>query len=332
MEISEEGLTELWENLGKEGAFQSEYGLRRTLKRKGYAIPSNKRLRDFFNKMTVSPDRRRSKALPSHLSTRRTIVTRRNYIWHCDSAYYRAKGFKGPWQYFILCVDAFSKKFFARPVVKLTADSTTKAFLAIINEDNENIFPENLFTDRGSEYQKQFAAMLREHKVDHIMSKPQQKNKAYFAERGIRSLKLILSRIAKVYRGEMFHTVLKGALNSYNTTVSRTHNMTPQEAHEPKNQGKVMEELEGAWSGREQIDLTSHEKLNRGDKVRVRLPYQPFEKETDPKYYPGIYEISEIIHSYPLPSYRVVAYSSEAAENHLPGTFQYKHLRRWQPY
>ena len=323
----------VWSDLGQGGAFMSEYALTRELHRRGFSGIPTTHIQAFV-KHKRSGDIKRAKDLPRHVSTRKTILTRRNYLWHCDSTY-KTGGVgagAGPWRYFILCVDGFSKKFFARPLVKLTAGGAAAAFTDIMQEENGGVYPENLVTDRGSEYLKEFHALVVSRGVDHVLTHPQQVNKAYFAERGIRTVKGLLKRAGGSRK--MFSEVLRGVISTYNNSVTRVLGMTPNDAHTPEREGEVLEMLDRGKHSRDKGRFGRAlarlvEKFSKGDRVKVRIPHVPFEKETDVKFYPGVYVISEVVQSTPLPSYRVVGSGDGfSLDEGLPGTFQYKSLRK----
>ena len=167
----------------------------------------------------------------------------------------------------------------------------------MVHEDNEGTFPENLVTDRGGEYGSEFDAVLSKYGVEHIRTTPQQTNKAYLAERGIRTTKRMLRTMKQAGNVKYFDKALAAVISSYNASVSVTYNMTPNDAHSEENEGRVANNLEE----KRMLHESRHSKklrqlagrLKVGDVVRVRKPRLPFEKESDAqlKFYPHLYRV-----------------------------------------
>ena len=106
-----------------------------------------------------------------------------NELWMGDSAHmYKYKHKK----YFMVIVDCFNHRVYTRAMNKLDKKSGLEAFLSIVNNDNEGIFPRKFASDEGSEFSgvKEYCK-----KNDILYSRKYGLNKAYAAERMIQTLK-----------------------------------------------------------------------------------------------------------------------------------------------
>lgn len=148
---NEQILEEIYFSEGGSGSFQSTFKLNLAAKQMGYNIPQSE-IEEFLRKQESHyqfSDIKRQ-GIPKHVSIRTTMVNDASHLWHGDSAYVKT-GWKGVHRFFVVFQDAFSKKLFARAVVKLTADSATRSFLDIIKTENDDNFPNTLVTDRGED-------------------------------------------------------------------------------------------------------------------------------------------------------------------------------------
>ncbi len=64
-------------------------------------------------------------------------------------AFYVKKGWQGPYKFGQIWVDGFTKKFFAKPLTKLTSDNTVHVLKVLIEQELDNKAPEIVYTDHG---------------------------------------------------------------------------------------------------------------------------------------------------------------------------------------
>lgn len=252
--------------------------------------------------------RKSRRGYPRYAPTRFSYSSQANIVWHGDNLV--VQGFRGVYKYILIFVDAFSKKFFAKPLAKIGSRNVANAFLEIVKTQNGDIFPDVLITDRGSEFLEPFHTVVAEHGVRHKYTTKYQENKAFFAERAVRTLRNLMGRIYDTGERDL-NVTLKAALESYNSSVQSTIGMSPNDAARLENTVLVEQKLK-----RDRHKLLSkysekreriNSQLQLGDLVFLRRPKGKFDKETVPAWdLSNQYTIDEIIQSEPLYSYRVV--------------------------
>lgn len=175
-------ISKFYHTRGNPGSFMSKNKLKSALKAAGYSITDEevddfmKRSDDYYKLQNVN------RTIPAHIPLRFTLVSSRNNTWFGDTAYFPS-GWKGVYKFVQLYVDAFSRKFFARASAKLNAETSLKILKSIVAEDNNNIFPQIIFTDSGSEFKSVYDRFLKENGIRHVFpTEATQKNKSYLGK------------------------------------------------------------------------------------------------------------------------------------------------------
>ena len=115
-------------------------------------------------------------------------------LGHCGDRYRYLVRDKS--HYFLLCVDLFSKKFFAEPLRDKTVKTTADAWDRIMARLSPPYgVPTVLETDRGGEFRGEFATRVRARGTE--LKVAEGSNKARCAERGIRSFKKVLTPLVE---------------------------------------------------------------------------------------------------------------------------------------
>jgi len=227
-----------------------------------------------------------------HRSARKRIT--RNHMtsdkpnehWQSDlvdmSAY--AKSNDG-YNFIITTIDIFSKKASAVPVRHKNQKEMAEAFEKIF----KNASPENLMTDRGTEFlNKPVQAVFRKHMVNHFTSRLNSPVKAAVCERFNRTLK---SRMFKYFTSKgtrRWLEILDDLLDGYNNSYHRSIGMAPNEVNELNIQ-LVRNKLRS-----KQIKDSLKTKLIPGDTVRIQYKSEPLDKGYYPNWQDPLYTIEKI--------------------------------------
>ena len=171
-------VSEFYGKLSGPGSFAGFSKIRYALREAGYKI-SDLDIKNALKKIE-NYEKFRMKyrsTLPKHVSKRHVHISSPDLWFYGDSMYLPRKGWRGN-QFFIqVWIDGFSKRLFARPLTRLTADNSVKVFKEIIEQENDGKYPDRCYVDRGSEWMGAFSAFLKEKSVRQIFTTAVQQNK-----------------------------------------------------------------------------------------------------------------------------------------------------------
>lgn len=231
-----------------------------------------------------------------------------------------------PARYFLVAVDVFSRKVFARGLKDKSGFAIVSAFKSIFQKLKAEGMPvpRQLVSDQGGEFKNRaFTKMCQEENIQLTFAKGF--HKARLAERAIRSMKRILA--AAVQTGSWdkrtsWDALVQQAAGNINSRYNRNLGMSPNQTK--KNYWRVMTD---AW-GRRHFDSFAHfaeteraiqnnEVFKDGGKefrlgTNVLLPRQKQrraevkDKESDMHYHPIPWQISAIFHAAQPAMYKVI--------------------------
>jgi hypothetical protein len=199
------------------------------------------------------------------------VVPDKNIQWQMDIGFFK--------NYRILfIVDVFSKWAYFETVKNETGEEVVRVL--------ENAFkgkkPMTIFADNGKNFEsKVVREYLAKNDVAIIYS---QGRHASFVERLIRTIKGILQKSYKV--GVSINTLLKNINENYNNTIHRTIKMTPNEGEKEANRNKVFDAIESVAK-----KIPVKQELKEGDKVRIKIEKDTFDKGYTMKYSKEVYAI-----------------------------------------
>ena len=191
---------------------------------------------------------------------------------------------------FLIGVDNFDRRMFAAPVRTLKFDSVKKAFDKLFATLGT---PMHIRSDQGSEYKNSaIQAYFRDKNIISSFS-TSRKEKANFAEAGILHLKRIMSRLIQSSNNtKSWLNVLPKALEMYNSTVSKAHNMSPNDAALQKNRTKVRQYVNNKALKRHGEPLDKYD-FDIGDSVRMLLAKGALGKSHKPAFSDAIYTVTK---------------------------------------
>ncbi len=266
------------------------------------------------------------RALEKDIAYQTGRVLRKNFPRRRDLAYYFSERWEtdlgdiGPGRfvdlksqrelgrYFLLIIDVFSKKVFARGLTDKKGATVGAAFRDIIDKlQPPYTLPLVLESDQGKEFvNKPFLVYLRQHAVQAEWARGG--NKARTAERAVRSFKKVLIPYLETRRGASWDAAVRAVADSLNRRYNRSVGMSPnqvligwrrlQERNLAESEAKrpfdqyLKEHLAVQAGKREVRDGWRH--FSVGDKVIIPYRRQVLDKESDRQFTYQVYEICGI--------------------------------------
>ena len=217
-----------------------------------------------------------------HPSTRRVKVRGLNNVWGVDLADLSAHAAANDGiQYLLVCVDLFSRFFMVEPLRSKTAAACADGLRRILDRVAPRK-PEKIWCDEGGEFKGPFATLCQQQNI--TIYHTGGAGKSVVAERGIKTLRGRLGRLADARGTWHYADVLQQLVDGINATVSAPIKMAPKDVT-AANEAAVYEHLYGADSTPPVSTLADGAVLRTkplfeiGDLVRISLTKHVFQKE-----------------------------------------------------
>jgi len=245
---------------------------------------------------------------------RKVTAPCRNYLFQADLIFMQKyKHSNKKYQYLLSVIDVFSRYGYCIPLKNKTADEIIRGFTQILSEKRRK--PKFLSCDEGKEFfNVKFKQFLEKFniKLYHNFSP----FKACVVERFNRT---ILNRISKYFTftgKKEYISILPSILQSYNSSVHRSIGRKPCDVN------KYNEMDTWLYMNREMCEAKySKPRLKLYDRVRICKKRGIFQKGYAPSYSSKVFEIHEIVKSFP-PTFRI----RDLHGNELRGIFYEKEL------
>ena len=237
---------------------------------------------------------------------RKIIVNHINEIFAADLVEMQkfAKLNKG-YRYLLTCIDIFSKYSWVIPLKDKKGITIKNALEKIFKQRK----PKLLWTDKGKEfYNKQVQDLLNENNIK-LYSTNNSEIKSAVVERFNKTFKNMMYKKFTENNNIIFYNILDELLNNYNNKYHSTIKMTPIEGSKKINENKI----------KNIYNFEKTKKLGKfkiGDKVRISLEKNIFEKSYETNWTEEIFEIYDIKYSN-VPYY----YLKDLNNEKLQGTF-----------
>lgn len=224
-------------------------------------------------------------------------------------------------RYIMTCIDVFSRKAYAEPMLNKSAQQIILAFENILKRTNLK-YPMKLQTDKGSEFKnKLFQDFLKEKEI-HFFTSENEDTKAAIVERWNRTLKTKMWKFFTFVGSHRYLDALQLMVDAYNDSVHRTLGMKPNEVTS-KNQEEVWKILYGIKNkNKRKRQIPFH--FDVGDKVRISKAKVVFRKGYKASWTDEVYFIKERLRRQSQPIYRLRDFGGEP----LLGTFYEKELQK----
>ena len=254
-----------------------------------------------------------------HKSKRKNYPRRRIIVNHIDEIFAAdlvemqkfAKLNKG-YRYLLTCIDIFSKYSWVIPLKDKRGITIKNALQKIFKQRK----PKFLWTDRGTEfYNKQVQDLLNENNIK-LYSTNNSEIKSAVIERFNRTFKNMMYKKFTENNNTIFYNILDELVNNYNNKYHSTIKMTPIEGSKKVNENKIK-------------NIYNFEKTKKpgkfkiGDRVRLSLEKNIFEKSYETNWTEEIFEIYDIKYSN-VPYY----YLKDLNNEKLDGTFYEQELQK----
>ena len=244
---------------------------------------------------------------------RRIIVNHINEIFAADLVEMQkfAKLNKG-YRYLLTCIDIFSKFAWVIPLKDKKGVTIKQALQKIFKQRK----PKLLWTDRGKEfYNKEVQDLLNENNIK-LYSTNNSEIKSAVIERFNRTFKNMMYKKFTENNNTIFYNILDELVNNYNNKYHSTIKMSPIEGSKKINEKKI----------KNIYNFEKTKKLGKfkiGDRVRISLEKNIFEKGYDTNWTEEIFEIYDIKYSN-VPYY----YLKDLNNEKLQGTFYEQELQK----
>ena len=254
-----------------------------------------------------------------HKSKRKNYPRRKIIVNHIDEIFAAdlvemqkfAKLNKG-YRYLLTCIDIFSKFAWVIPLKDKKGITIKNALEKIFNKRK----PKFLWTDNGKEfYNKQVQDLLNENNIK-LYSTNNSEIKSAVIERFNRTFKNMMYKKFTENNNTIFYNILDELVNNYNNKHHSTIKMCPIEGSKKINQKKIK-------------NIYNFEKTKKpgkfkiGDRVRLSLEKNIFEKSYETNWTEEIFEIYDIKYSN-VPYY----YLKDLNNEKLQGTFYEQELQK----
>ena len=188
-------------------------------------------------------------------------------------------------RYGFVTIDVFSKKGACFPIRSKLASETAEALRKTFGELG---YPSSIMCDEGGEFQGEFAEECKKEAVEIIRSR----TGGRFVERFIRTLKLPIFERRKALGGNWTQYV-QDVVDKYNDTTHASIHVKPSFVADNEYNNAVVTTAH-SWQMRHAKYPVTHDKIDVGDHVKIRIKPTAFYKETFNSWSPEVYTVERI--------------------------------------
>lgn len=208
------------------------------------------------------------------------------------------------YRYILFCVDAFSRKLFARPLKTKSGLEVASAIKAIIRENN-SVPPMKVLTDKGTEFSnREVKTLFTRHGITHFTT--ENVYHAAIVERTIRTLREKFGRYMTGNKTKVFLTKLQDFVSAYNRTPHSAlpPGMSPSQV-DSRNELRVWKH-QFARDLRRAPDFYGKAQLRVGQVVRISKFQNRFKKSSDTTFTEELFVITRVLETKPR-TYKIAA-------------------------
>ena len=218
-------------------------------------------------------------------------------------------GFK----YILMVIDVFSKYGWAVPLKTKTGKEVTSALQTIFKENK----PKKLWVDKGKEfYNKDVSEVLKKNNIQIYSTNNDEK--CSVIERWNRTIKTQLWKYFTANGTRKYTDILQPLMDKYNSTKHRSIGMSPSDARKPSNYQQVFKKL----YFKKVKSRNTEPEYKVGDKVRITVKKNIFEKGYTNNWTDKVYTITEVLKTLP-PTYKI-----KDDREDIEGTFYEQELQK----
>ena len=249
------------------------------------------------HKLGMGLDIRKLEAKELHAPIRKKFKRRRVFVYNIDDIWSAdlkdmqslSKSNKN-YKYLLTVIDIFSKFAYATPLKSKSSEEVINAFKSLFATGRK---PKKLWTDCGSEFtNNKFIDFLKKNNIElyHVFNE----GKACVVERFNITLGEMIQKHLTSTNSKNYINILNKLIDDYNNRYHTSIKMTPYQASNSENKGKVIENLYPP----EKRDTKKAFKV--GDRVRIYRYKTHFEKGYMPNWTREIFTVSEINKTNPI--------------------------------
>ena len=199
------------------------------------------------------------------------------------------------YRYILMIIDVFSKYGWAVPLKNKSGPEVARALRQVLQKNTVK----KLWVDAGREfYNKNVYKLLKENNIE--MYSTNNDEKCSVVERWNRTIKTQLWRYFSANGTQRYINILQPLIDKYNSTKHRSVGMSPLDARKPSNHEQVFKNLYFKKVQARRIKP----KYAVGDRVRITVKKNQFEKGFTINWSDKIYTISQVLKTLP-PTYKI---------------------------
>ena len=254
------------------------------------------------------------KPLRNKFPKRFVFVRNVDDIWGADLIDMRALSKENDdFKYVLMILDVFSKYGWAVPLKYKTGEDVKTALESIFSKQT----PRKIWSDSGNEfYNAKVKRLLKKHNIE--IYSTENEEKCSVIERWNRTIKTHLWKYFTANGTHRYIDILQPLIDKYNSTKHRSIGMTPSDARKPSNYQQVFKNL---YYKKVKENLGAP-KFKVGDKVRLAVKKDKFEKAYIINWSDRVYTIKEVKNTIP----RTYTVQDERKKQHK-GTFYEQELQ-----
>ena len=216
-------------------------------------------------------------------------------IWTMDLMdVHRYSAMNKSYRYILIVLDIFSRFAWAFPLVNKTGEEVSKGLKQIFRA-NGNRTPVRIWCDDGKEFFNTTVQSFLDKKGITLYSTFNEP-KAAIAERFIRTLRRKMEMHYIVNQNTVWYNVLQRLIDEYNSDYHRSLGMSPEQAAQPENYGKVFDKLYTRTHKRAaRSERGARGRLKTGDKVRISVHKRNFEKGATANWSEEIFTVDRVM-------------------------------------
>ena len=199
------------------------------------------------------------------------------------------------YKYILMVMDVFSKFGWAVPIKFKTGEAVKIALEKILKTH----VCKKIWADKGTEFYNQTVRkLLKKHNID--LYSTENEEKCAVIERWNRTIKTKIWKYFTANGTHRYIDILQPLIDKYNNTKHRSIGMTPIEARKPENHHLAFKNL----YFKKLQGLNSTPKFKLGDKVRLAVQKNKFEKAYIINWSDRVYTVKQVLKTRP-PTYKV---------------------------
>ena len=193
-------------------------------------------------------------------------------------------------KYILMVIDVFSKYGWAVPIKFKSATAVKDALESIL----KNATPKKIWADKGTEfYNQKVRQLLNKHNIQ--LYSTENEEKCSVIERWNRTIKTQLWKYFTANGTHKYIDILQPLIDKYNTTKHRSIGCTPLDARKSSNYQQVFKNLYF-----KKVQQRGTPKFKVGDKVRLAIQKNKFEKAYIINWTDRVYTIKEVKNTIPV--------------------------------